>query len=50
MRISNGVAILLLFAGGFSLARYSGLRPVITALVYMAIGVLLVAMTMALGG
>lgn len=50
MRISNGVALLLMFAGGFSLARYSGLRPVITALAYTAIGVFLVAMTMALGG
>lgn len=50
MRVSNGVALVLLFAGGFSLARYSGLRPVITALTYSAIGVLLVALTMVLGG
>ncbi len=50
MRISNGIALLLLFAGGFSLARYSGLRPVITALVYAAIGIFLVALTIALGG
>lgn len=50
MRISNGVALVLLFAGGFSLARYSGLRPVITALTYTAIGVLLVSLTMVLGG
>ncbi len=50
MRISNATALLLLFAGGFSLARYSGLRPGITALAYTAIGVFLVAMTMALGG
>ena len=50
MRISNGVALLLLFAGGFTLARYSGLRPVITALAYTAIGVFLVALTMILGG
>jgi hypothetical protein len=50
MRISNGIALLLLFAGGFSLARYSGLRPGITALAYAAIGVFLVVMTMALGG
>ena len=50
MRISNGVALLLLFAGGFTLARYSGLRPVITALAYTAIGVFLVALTMVLGG
>jgi len=50
MRISNATALLLLFAGGFSLARYSGLRPGITALAYTTIGVFLVAMTMALGG
>jgi VIT1/CCC1 family predicted Fe2+/Mn2+ transporter len=50
MRISNGVAIILLFAGGFSLARYSGLRPVITGLAYAIGGILIVAFTMALGG
>jgi VIT1/CCC1 family predicted Fe2+/Mn2+ transporter len=50
MRVSNGVALVLLFAGGFSLARYSGMRPVLTALAYMAIGVFLVLLTMALGG
>jgi hypothetical protein len=50
MRVSNGIALVLLFIGGFSLARYSGLRPVITALTYTAIGVFLVALTMALGG
>jgi VIT1/CCC1 family predicted Fe2+/Mn2+ transporter len=50
MRISNGIALLLLFAGGFSLARYAGLRPFITALAYTAIGVMLVALTIALGG
>lgn len=50
MRVSNGVALLLLFIGGFLLARYAGFRPGITAIVYMLIGVLLVAITMALGG
>ena len=50
MRVSNGIAILLLFAGGFGLARYAGMRPVITALIYTAIGVSLVIITMALGG
>jgi VIT1/CCC1 family predicted Fe2+/Mn2+ transporter len=49
-RISNGVAVLLLFTGGFFLARYAGLRPVITALAYAAIGMFLVALTIALGG
>lgn len=50
MRASNGVALLLLFIGGFLLARYAGFRPGITAIVYMLIGVALVALTMALGG
>ena len=50
MRASNGVALLLLFIGGFMLARYAGFRPVLTAFVYTLIGVALVALTMALGG
>lgn len=50
LRVSNGIAVLLLFAAGFILAKYSGLKPVKTALVYTAIGVFLVALTMALGG
>jgi VIT1/CCC1 family predicted Fe2+/Mn2+ transporter len=50
IRVSNGIAIVLLFATGFSLAKYSGLKPVKTALAYTAIGVLLVVLTMALGG
>ena len=50
LRLSNGVALVLLFAGGFALARYAGLRPVLTAVAYTAIGVILVVITMALGG
>jgi len=50
MRASNGVALLLLFIGGFVLAKYAGFRPGITAIVYTLIGVALVALTMALGG
>ncbi|MBL7845681.1 MAG: VIT1/CCC1 transporter family protein [Cyclobacteriaceae bacterium] len=50
MRASNGVALLLLFIGGFLLAGYAGFRRVLTALVYTLIGVALVALTMALGG
>jgi VIT1/CCC1 family predicted Fe2+/Mn2+ transporter len=50
MRISNGVAVIMLFAGGFFLARYAGLRPFVTALAYAAIGIFLVALTIALGG
>jgi len=50
MRVSNGVAIALMFAAGYSLAKYSGLRPFKTAVIYTAIGVSLVLLTMALGG
>lgn len=50
MRISNGVALLLLFIGGFVLAGYAGFRRVFTAVIYMLIGVALVIITMALGG
>ncbi len=50
MRASNGVALLLLFIGGFVLAGYAGFQRGITAFIYMLIGVMLVALTMALGG
>jgi hypothetical protein len=50
MRVSNGVALLLLFIGGFVLAGYAGFKRGITAVIYMLIGVALVAITMALGG
>lgn len=48
--VSNGIAILMLFIGGYRLAKYAGLPPGLTALVYMAIGLALVFLTMALGG
>lgn len=50
LRASNGIALLLLFIGGYNLAAYAGFRPVYTALVYTLIGVLLVGMTIVLGG
>ena len=50
MRASNGVAILLLFIGGYILARYAGFSRFFTAAIYVIIGVLLVTLTMILGG
>jgi len=50
LRVSNVIALIMLFSGGFLLAKYAGLRPYITALVYCLIGIVLVAITMALGG
>jgi VIT1/CCC1 family predicted Fe2+/Mn2+ transporter len=50
LRISNGIAILMLFAAGWAYARYSGGRPWWTSLAMIAIGVVCVATTIALGG
>lgn len=50
LRVSNGIAIALLFVGGYKLAKYVGTRPWRTGLAMVAIGVALVGLTIALGG
>jgi hypothetical protein len=50
MRISNGVAIALLYIAGHSLARHAGLPPLRMGLAMVAIGTVLVGLTIALGG
>jgi hypothetical protein len=50
LRASNAVAIAMLWAGGYSLGRYSGMRPWLAALAMAALGAVLVAITIALGG
>jgi hypothetical protein len=50
IRASNGIALLLLFIGGYKLAGYAGFREFYTALVYTLIGVVLVGLTVVLGG
>jgi len=50
LRVSNGVAIVLLFAAGYILAGYAGLRRIPTGLAMVVIGAVLVALTIALGG
>jgi hypothetical protein len=50
LRISNAVAIVMLFACGYAYARGTGLRPWGTGLVMVAIGLALVAVAVALGG
>jgi hypothetical protein len=50
LRASNGVAVFLLFIGGYILAGYAGFRRFTTAVIYVGIGLLLVAITLALGG
>jgi hypothetical protein len=50
MRVSNAVAIVLLYLAGRSAGRYAGFRGWTTGLVMVAIGVVLVGITIALGG
>lgn len=50
LRASNGIALLILFAGGFSVGKYSGFHPFWTGTILMILGIILVAITMALGG
>ena len=50
LRISNAVAIVMMFACGYAYARGTGLRPWLTGLVMVAIGFALVGVAIALGG
>ncbi len=50
LRISNGIALVMLFVVGWWLGSYSGRRPLGMAASMVAIGAALVAMTVALGG
>jgi VIT1/CCC1 family predicted Fe2+/Mn2+ transporter len=50
LRISNAIAVALLFLVGFRFGRVVGRRPVPTGLVMLLLGVAIVAMTIALGG
>jgi VIT family len=49
-RLSNGVAIVLLFIAGYSLGRHTGKYPWRLGLSMVGIGLVLVAITIALGG
>jgi hypothetical protein len=50
LRVSNAIAIVLLFIGGYRLAKYSGANPWRLGLIMVCVGAALVAMTVALGG
>jgi len=49
-RVSNGIAIAMLFLTGLSLGRYSFKRPWVVGVVMVVVGLVLVSITMALGG
>jgi VIT1/CCC1 family predicted Fe2+/Mn2+ transporter len=50
LRISNTIAIGLLFAAGVTFGRYANYHPLLTGLAMVALGLLIVSMTIALGG
>lgn len=50
LRVSNAIAGVLLFVGGYKLAQYSGFHPWRTGLAMVGIGAVLVGLTIALGG
>src|SRR5262245_8130420 len=50
LRVSNGIALVLLFATGYLLGRYAGRPPIRLGLFMTLIGLVLVAATIALGG
>ncbi len=50
LHTSNAVAIALLFGTGHMLARYAGLRPIVTGFAMIVLGCILVFLTILLGG
>jgi VIT1/CCC1 family predicted Fe2+/Mn2+ transporter len=50
MRVSNAIAIVLLFLTGYAFGRVAEYRPLLTGLAMVLLGSLLVGITMALGG
>ncbi len=50
LRISNLIAIVLLFLGGYELAKYSGGRPWRLGFAMVGLGATMVGLTIALGG
>jgi VIT1/CCC1 family predicted Fe2+/Mn2+ transporter len=50
LRISNTLAVILLFLCGFLFGRHAGLRPLTTGLVMVGVGIALVSIAIALGG
>jgi len=50
MRVSNAIAIVMLFVTGWAFGSMTGRRPWLVGIAMVAIGAVLVGMTMALGG
>jgi VIT1/CCC1 family predicted Fe2+/Mn2+ transporter len=50
LRVSNGIALVMLFVCGYYLGRHGGRKPLLSGLITLAVGVVLVWATIALGG
>jgi VIT1/CCC1 family predicted Fe2+/Mn2+ transporter len=50
LRVSNGIAILMLFMAGYAFGRHAGRRPWLTGLEMVILGGALVGITIGLGG
>jgi VIT1/CCC1 family predicted Fe2+/Mn2+ transporter len=50
MRVSNGIAVALMFVAGHTFGRIAGYRPWLSGLAMVVLGSALVALTIALGG
>lgn len=50
LRVSNGLLALMLFAVGYLWARFTGLRPWVSAFLFLLISLLLVGVAIRLGG
>jgi VIT family len=50
MRVSNAVAIVLLFVTGYAFGRYAECKPWLTGVIMVVLGSALVSVTIALGG
>ena len=50
LRISNAIAIIMMFLCGWSVAKYVGINKWVMGVVMIIVGIILVAVTIALGG
>jgi len=50
LRLSNAIALLILFIGGFSVGKYAGFKPALSGIGILFLGIILVGLTIALGG
>jgi uncharacterized membrane protein len=50
MRVSNAIAVAMLFGTGYAFGNLAGYRPWLVAMAMVALGIVLVALTIALGG